>query len=59
MIWFSPVDHPKKFQKFGLSPSRRVLLYGPQHLWAFFVKRLSNVDPCHNFPEVFYSNTVI
>ncbi|KAJ5102177.1 cell division cycle protein 48 [Penicillium alfredii] len=24
-----PVDHPEKFQKFGLSPSRGVLFYGP------------------------------
>lgn len=44
MIW-----SPEKLQKVGLSPSRGVLFYGPQHLWAFFVKRLSKVEPCHNF----------
>merc|ERR1740129_724234 len=24
-----PIDHPKKFEKFGMHPSRGVLLYGP------------------------------
>lgn len=24
-----PIDHPEKFEKFGMSPSRGVLFYGP------------------------------
>lgn len=24
-----PVEHPEKFEKFGMSPSRGVLFYGP------------------------------
>lgn len=24
-----PIDHPEKFEKFGMNPSRGVLFYGP------------------------------
>ena len=29
-----PVEHPEKFEKFGMAPSKGVLFYGPPGAWA-------------------------
>merc|ERR1711968_338799 len=34
-----PVEHPEKFEKFGMSPSKGVLFYGPQDVAKLFLRR--------------------
>jgi transitional endoplasmic reticulum ATPase len=36
-----PIEHPEKFEKFGMSPSKGVLFYGPPGCGKFFLPPLS------------------
>lgn len=36
-----PIKHPEKFEKFGMSPSKGVLFYGPPGCGKFFLPPLS------------------
>eukprot|EP00889_Picochlorum_renovo_P000236 jgi/Picre1/27266/NNA_000235.t1 len=37
-----PVEHPEKFEKFGMSPSKGVLFYGPPGCGRHFSQRIAN-----------------
>ena len=39
-----PVEHPEKFEKFGMSPSKGVLFYGPPGMGLFLATSLQGVS---------------
>ena len=39
-----PVEHPEKFEKFGMSPSKGVLFYGPPGMGLFLATSLRGIS---------------